>query len=54
MDIIAGLQSKKNQEAYQLLQQLEIQSAQSNQLYAYFDDFIDLTGVRERVKISLL
>lgn len=42
MDIITGLQSRKNQEAYQLLLQLEIQSAQSNQLYVYFDDFIDL------------
>lgn len=42
MDIISGLQNKKNNEAYQLLIQLEIKSTESNQYYKYFDDFIAL------------
>ena len=42
MDIITGLQNKKDTEAYQLLLQLEKQSAESYTLYEYFDDFINL------------
>ena len=42
MDIIAGLQSKNNKEAYQLLMQLEIQATESDALYQYFDDFVGL------------
>lgn len=42
MDFITGLQSKKDTEAHQLLLQLEKQSAESNTLYEYFDDFIKL------------
>ncbi len=42
MDIITGLQNKNNNEAYQLLLQLEIQAAESNALYRYFDDFVGL------------
>ena len=42
MDIITGLQNKKDTEAHQLLLQLEKQSAESNTLYEYFDDFINL------------
>lgn len=42
MDIIAGLQNENNTEAYQLLLQLEKQSAESNELYCYFDNFINL------------
>ena len=44
MDIITGLQSKKNTEAYQLLQLLEKQSEETDELYALFDDFIGLLG----------
>lgn len=42
MDIIAGLQNKKDTEAHQLLLQLEAQSADSNELYGYFDEFLEL------------
>ena len=42
MDIISDLQNKKNKEAYQLLIQLEIESAESNRYYTYFEDFIKL------------
>ena len=42
MDIITGLQNKKDTEAHQLLLQLEKQSAESYTLYEYFDDFINL------------
>lgn len=42
MDIIMGLQNKKDTKAHQLLLQLEKQSAESNTLYEYFDDFIKL------------
>lgn len=42
MDIIAGLQSKNNGEAYELLLELEIQATESNTLYMYFDDFVEL------------
>lgn len=42
MDIISELQNKKNNEAYQLMIQLEIKSTESNQYYKYFDDFIKL------------
>lgn len=41
-DIITGLQNKKDIEAHKLLIQLEIKSAQSNELYGYFDDFVEL------------
>ncbi|MBP0985220.1 MAG: hypothetical protein J6A19_16020 [Oscillospiraceae bacterium] len=42
MDIIEALQSKNNTEAYNLLLKLEAQSAQSNELYDFFGDFVDL------------
>ena len=42
MDIIAGLQNKKDTEAHQLLLQLEAQSADSDELYGYFDEFLEL------------
>ena len=42
MDIISGLQSKNNKEAHQLLLQLEVQAAGSNELYDRFADFLDL------------
>jgi len=42
MDIITGLQSKNNSEAYQLLQMLEERSEESNELYGSFEDFMDL------------
>lgn len=42
MDIITELQNVKQNAAYQLLKQLEIESAESNQYYNYFDDFINL------------
>ena len=42
MDLIAGLQSKNHQEAYQLLLLLEKESAESNGLYGSFEDFIGL------------
>lgn len=44
MDIITALQNKKDTEAYQLFLQLEKESAESQRLYAYFDDFIHLLG----------
>lgn len=40
MDIISGLQNKKDTYAHQLLLQLESQSAESNKLYHYFEDFM--------------
>lgn len=42
MDIIAGLQSKNNTEAYQLLLMLEEESAVSDSLYGSFEDFLGL------------
>ena len=42
MDIIDGLQNKKDTEAHQLLLQLEAQSADSDELYGYFDEFLEL------------
>lgn len=42
MDIITGLQNKRDMEAYQFLLQLEVKSAQSNELYECFDDFVEL------------
>lgn len=42
MDIITGLQNKNNEEAYQLLLQLERQATESNALYQHFDDFVGL------------
>ena len=42
MDIIAGLQNKKDTEAHQLLLQLEAQSADSDELYGYFEEFLEL------------
>lgn len=42
MDIIAGLQNKNHTEAYQLLLELEGRSAESNELYAYFEAFLAL------------
>ena len=42
MNIIDGLQSKNNQEAYQLLLLLEQRSAESDELYGSFEDFIGL------------
>lgn len=42
MDIIAGLQSKNNTEAYQLLLLLEKESEESDGLYTYFSDFLQL------------
>lgn len=46
MDIISGLQSKNNKEAYQLLLQLELQAAVSNVLYDRFADFLELLNSR--------
>lgn len=37
-----ALQSKNNSQAHELLLELEAQSEQSNELYAYFGDFIGL------------
>ena len=42
MDIIAGLQNKNDKEAHQLLLQLESRSAETEELYAYFEDFLGL------------
>lgn len=42
MDIISGLRSKNNEEAYQLLLMLEEESAVSDSLYCSFEDFIGL------------
>ena len=42
MDIIAGLQSKDNSEAYRLLLLLEQRSAESDELYGCFEEFIGL------------
>jgi len=42
MDVIAGLQSKDNNEAYQLLLLLEQRSAESDELYGCLEDFIGL------------
>ena len=42
MDIVAGLQNKNNNEAHQLLLQLESRSAETDELYAYFEDFLGL------------
>ena len=42
MDIIAGLQNKDNNEAYQLLLLLEQRSAESDELYGCLTDFIGL------------
>lgn len=42
MDIIAGLQNRNNSEAYQLLQFLEKKSQESDDLYANFEDFLEL------------
>ena len=42
MDIIAGLQSKNNSEAYRLLLLLEQRSAESDELCGCFMDFIGL------------
>lgn len=42
MDMIAGLQSKHNSEAYQLLLLLEQRSGESDELYGCFEDFIGL------------
>lgn len=42
MDIIAGLQSKDNNEAYRLLLLLEQRSSESSELYGCLTDFIGL------------
>lgn len=42
MDIIAGLRNKNDKEAYRLLLQLEEKSAESNELYSFFEDFLEL------------
>ena len=42
MDIIAGLQNKNDKAAHQLLLQLESRSAETDELYAYFEDFLGL------------
>ena len=42
MDIIAGLQNQNDKEAHQLLLQLESRSAETDELYAYFEDFLGL------------
>lgn len=42
MDVIAGLRSKDNSEAYQLLLLLEQRSAESDELYGCFEDFVGL------------
>ena len=42
MNILGGLQSKKNQEVYQLLLLLEQRSAGSGELYGCFEEFIRL------------
>lgn len=42
MDIISGLQSKNNSEAYRLLLMLEEESAASQSLYGSFEDFLGL------------
>ena len=42
MDIITGLQNKNDKEAHQLLLQLESRSAETDEVYDYFDDFLGL------------
>lgn len=42
MDIIAGLKSKRNADAYQLLLLLERESAESDALYGCFEAFVEL------------
>ncbi|MGN1341567.1 MAG: hypothetical protein ACI4WS_14870 [Oscillospiraceae bacterium] len=42
MDIISGLTSPNSSEAYALLLRLEEKSAQSDELYTYFGDFLEL------------
>lgn len=42
MEIMQGLQNKNNQEAYQLLLLLEERSAESDELYGCFEDFLGL------------
>ena len=42
MDIVSGLMSKKNEEAFKLLLQLEARSAETPELYGYFDEFVSL------------
>lgn len=38
MDIIQALQDKNNQNAYQLLLELETKSSETNELYPYFEN----------------
>lgn len=42
MNIIEGLTNKKDTEAHKLLLELEKLSEESDQFYAYFDDFLTL------------
>lgn len=42
MNIIEGLQNKKDTEAYKLQLLLEKESAESNKYYSYFDEFVKL------------
>ena len=42
MDIIAGVMSKKNEEAYKLLLQLEARSAETPELYGYFEEMANV------------
>lgn len=41
-NIIMGLQNKDNTKAYELLLEMEKQSAENDGLYVYFDDYIKL------------
>lgn len=42
MDIIQALQDKNNQNAYQLLLELETKFSETNELYPYFEEFLKL------------
>ena len=42
-DIIAELHESDNKMAYALLQQLEMISEESSELYGYLEDFIEMT-----------
>lgn len=44
MDIIDGLRNRNSTRAYSFLIELEAKSAESDELYMYFDDFVELLG----------
>ena len=42
MDVITGLQNKDDKKAYELFQEMAVQSAESDLYYPLFDDFVGL------------